>query len=557
MAEPFRVIALVAAYNEADIIGQVIGDLIAQGVDVYLLDHGSTDATIAEAERHLGRGLVGVERFPEESGFPAADGARFAWRSLLRRKEQLARTLDASWFLHQDADELREAPWDGVSLGEAIRRVDALGYSAIDFRVLDFVPTSDGYGGEDLRAYFTHYRPPAWYNRLQINCWKRTDAPVDLASSGGHDARFAGRRVFPVRFLLRHYPIRSQAHGERKVFRERRPRFDAEERAAGWHVQYDEIRDGAVFIAAAGELVPFDAARVRTELLVENRELEEVERRCAALEAELAPLRGDVAWYRVEWPGRERELVALSATLDELGGALGRAHEALVGRDATLASATGQLEDRAAALRTAEEGQRRAEAARGEAEAARGEAEVARGEAEAARAAAHGARGDAEAALADLARELAATAQALTHSQRAQAAAEGARGGAEAALTEAAQELATVKQTLAQSQRAQATAEGARADAARALTSARADADAVLHSLDGERRGRGVEAQARAEAESTAHRWHRDLRAAQRALEEAQGYARDLERRLQAIDTSASWRLSAPLRDLARRLRGR
>ena len=35
----FSVVAIIAAYNEADIIGQVVADLIAQGVSVYLLDH--------------------------------------------------------------------------------------------------------------------------------------------------------------------------------------------------------------------------------------------------------------------------------------------------------------------------------------------------------------------------------------------------------------------------------------------------------------------------------------------------------------------------------------
>ena len=38
-------------------------------------------------------------------------------------------------------------------------------------------------------------------------------------------ARFPGRKVFPIQFLLRHYPIRSQRHGETKVFTERKPRF--------------------------------------------------------------------------------------------------------------------------------------------------------------------------------------------------------------------------------------------------------------------------------------------------------------------------------------------
>ena len=49
---------------------------------------------------------------------------------------------------------------------------------------------------------------------------------------GGHDARFPGRRVFPYKFLLLHYPARSQEQGERKVFRDRQGCRNAEERLA-------------------------------------------------------------------------------------------------------------------------------------------------------------------------------------------------------------------------------------------------------------------------------------------------------------------------------------
>ncbi len=349
----FRVVAIVAAYNEQDVIGQVIGDLIRQDVEVYLIDHASTDHTIDQARAHLGRGLVKIERYPAER-VPDQEVNRFSWKAILHRKEQLSRELDAQWFLHQDADELRESPWDGVSLREAIRRVDATGYNAIDFKAFDFVPVDDHYQqGDDLRETFRYYRHSALHDRLRINCWKKNES-VNLTSSGGHEARFDDRRVFPVRFLLRHYPIRGQIHGERKVLAERKPRYLASERAEGWHIQYDTLGPGSSFISDREELLEFDLELVRTQLLAENRELEAARSEIARLKADSGQS-SDLAWFRREWPLQERELVRVQAALDasemsrtKLQGSV----EELRARAVELEGRIDQMQSHAASLQT-------------------------------------------------------------------------------------------------------------------------------------------------------------------------------------------------------------
>lgn len=260
----FRAVAIMSAYNEEDIIGPSIGKLVADGIGVYLIDNWSTDRTYAIAEQFQGRGLVGLERFPD------APTDRYEWRSILRRVEVVAAGLEADWCIHHDSDERRCGPWPGIGLRDALWRVDQLGFSAVDHTVLNFRPIDNGFpSGGDFEAYFRHFEFAATSDlSLQIKAWKNS-GPVDLASSGGHEARFSGRRVFPYRFELKHYPIRSQAHGEQKVFRDRIGRWDPKERALGWHGHYNDVQPQQSFLRSSGDLIPDRGQETRALFVAE------------------------------------------------------------------------------------------------------------------------------------------------------------------------------------------------------------------------------------------------------------------------------------------------
>jgi hypothetical protein len=339
MPSDFSVVAIVSAFNEADVIGPVIGDLIAQGLQVYVLDDGSTDDTVAFVEPLVGHGVIAVERLP-----PRPDG-RFDWERILLRKTALARELDADWFLHHDADEFRESPWPPLTLKDAIQSVDALGYNAIDFWSLDFWPIDDRFrAGDDVRMAITGFMEGAPYDRLQIRCWKKTGTPVDLVSSGGHEAQFAGRNVFPLRFILRHYPIRGQAHGERKVFEQRRNRLRADERARGWHVQYDDVREGESLLRDPSTLTAYDPNAVRIALALRHRGAE-------ALEATQAGARADLEAARAEMAARDAEIVRTriawedkAAEASALHHELGKWHARMAAQEADIARLTADAE---------------------------------------------------------------------------------------------------------------------------------------------------------------------------------------------------------------------
>ncbi|HMD37381.1 MAG TPA: glycosyltransferase family 2 protein [Vicinamibacterales bacterium] len=357
-----KIVAIIAAFNEADIIATVVDDLIQQGISVYFLDDGSTDRTIAAVEPFVGRGVAAIERMDASNG-------HFDWERILHRKAQLARELDADWFIHHDADEFRESPWPHLTLAEAIRRVDAAGYNAIDFASFNFWPVHDDFElGADVRAAYPYYSEHAPFDRVQIRCWKKAD-DVDLAASGGHEARFAGRKVFPLRFVLRHYPIRGEAHGRRKIFDERRKRFRAEERARGWHVQYDEVVDGAPLVRTPETLQEYDRDGVRLALALRHRGVEELEaavddRQTALGEAratiirqhhELTAALQELESRTLDLEAHRREIVARRQEMDRAAAALAasriEAAAHLEARRVQVAELEAELERRTAVVR--------------------------------------------------------------------------------------------------------------------------------------------------------------------------------------------------------------
>lgn len=264
----FRVVAFMTSYNEEDIVFHSVKRLLDAGIEVYLIDNWSSDGTVAAVQPLLGEGLIGIERFPAEGATGTYD-----WRRLLGRVEELAQTLAADWFIHHDVDEIRESPWPDVKLRDALQYVDRLGFNAVDHTVIDFRPINNSFGSDTAFGdYFTYWefgRRPGHFQ--QIKAWQNLGQPVTLADTGGHDANFPGRRVFPYKFLLRHYPVRSQSHGEKKVLAERKPRFNSEERKLrGWHSHYDQINSGHNFLYTPESLSHFDPESFYQEYLVER-----------------------------------------------------------------------------------------------------------------------------------------------------------------------------------------------------------------------------------------------------------------------------------------------
>lgn len=221
-----RIIAILATYNEERFIAGCLENLFQQGVEVYLCDNESMDRTVSIAESYRDRGLIGIEVLPRHGVY--------AWVPILKRKEQLASTLEADWFMHIDADEIHLPPRSSMTLAAAIGAVEADGYSAVNFVEYTFTPTEESpdHDHPDFQRTMRWYYPFQPVFPLRLNAWKRQEEPVDLVSSGGHQVRFPGLRMAPQSFAMRHYLFLSKEHAIRK-FVDRH--YDPEEVKAGMH----------------------------------------------------------------------------------------------------------------------------------------------------------------------------------------------------------------------------------------------------------------------------------------------------------------------------------
>lgn len=278
-----RVVALLATYNEQRFIVGCLEHLVRNGIEVYLIDNSSTDHTVDLAEQYLGRGLIGIEIFPR--------AGVFRFRPILQRKERLAGTLDADWFMHVDADEIHLPPRSDLTLAQGFAEADELGYNAVNFYEFTFMPTREAPDHDHpgfvktMRWYYPYktdsaHRLSAWksvpksgktgWSNLpqRIRGWKRRSSSVELAWSGGHRVRFPGLRMSPESFRMRHYQFLSIPHAVEKYVNRR---YDEKEVRGGWHGWRSRLEAGMLKLPSDAELKTYlsddglDPSNPRTE----------------------------------------------------------------------------------------------------------------------------------------------------------------------------------------------------------------------------------------------------------------------------------------------------
>jgi len=247
-----RIVAIVCVRNEEWHVGSCLESFFAEGIDVVLIDHDSTDGTRAAAERYLGRGLLGLVHMPWKGAFSLSDQ--------LRVKAAVARHLDTDWLIHADADEWLQAPEEFASLREGIEAADRDGYNCINFDEFVFLPPPGGlYEGTRYRAMMRRYYFFEPSPCRLMRAWKaRSD--LRILQDGGHRIGGGPLDVFPRSFILRHYIVLSAAHAVAKY--ERRT-FSREDLARGWHGNRLGLDERNLVLPEASSLERLSAPQAR------------------------------------------------------------------------------------------------------------------------------------------------------------------------------------------------------------------------------------------------------------------------------------------------------
>jgi glycosyltransferase involved in cell wall biosynthesis len=228
--ELVNALAILAVKNEQRHIPFVLEALINEGLDVVLLDDGSSDNTVELAKPLLGKGLLDIHSRPDQG--------KFDWTNVLKWKEKVARSYNHEWLVHVDADEWLQHPLPNHSLMDLIVEADSIGANAIDFEEFTFLPIKDLALGEDARRVFTSYywhKPEA---SGYLRAWKRS-AGLTNSRTGGHGLHpvfpwiTKRLKVHKAKGILRHYPILSAEHLKEKY---QSRVFSKKEVAKGWHI---------------------------------------------------------------------------------------------------------------------------------------------------------------------------------------------------------------------------------------------------------------------------------------------------------------------------------
>jgi len=205
-----KVIGMLLVYNDEDIISEIIESLLAQGLELVVLDNGSSDETFKICQKYLGKGILQLKQFKTPTFIGQHD-------LLHRMLYHMALTEKPDWLLRSDSDEFFESCIPNLNLKEAIVKVNSEGYNLIQLARFDFFMTDDdNESSKSIKEKMPYY---SCHGDYLYRAWKSVPG-ISMGYAGGHYPIFPEGleyKIYPKKFVMRHYKFRSKEQAEKKM----------------------------------------------------------------------------------------------------------------------------------------------------------------------------------------------------------------------------------------------------------------------------------------------------------------------------------------------------
>jgi len=227
-----KIIGLMPVYNDEDIVGEVIEHLISQGLELVVLDNGSTDKTYEICKKYLGKGILKLSQYKS---------SQFQPDLIYRMLYHMALTQSPDWVIRSDSDELLESGIKNITLKDAITQADSEGYNLIQFDRFDFFMTDDdNESAKSVKEKLTYY---SYLGDFAYRAWKYFPG-IRIGDVVGHYPIFPGEyryKIFPKKFLFRHYTFRSEEQAKKKMETKLRGRGNVKKDQLPLHDRHKKI----------------------------------------------------------------------------------------------------------------------------------------------------------------------------------------------------------------------------------------------------------------------------------------------------------------------------
>jgi len=230
-----KVVGMLPVYNEEDIVEEVIDHLISQGLDLVVLDNGSTDNSYKICEKFAKKNLITLKEYKTKS---------FDFPLILRILYDMALAKNPDWLIRSDQDEFLESGKNNLTLKDAIIQEDSRGYNIIQFDCFEFfMSDNDNMSSKSVKEKFPNY---SWQHDFVYRAWKHIPG-TRVEDGAGHYPIFPeGYRykIAPQKFVLRHYRFRNTEQSLRNNQDRLNRIINIPERKIGWYTHFEKISKG-------------------------------------------------------------------------------------------------------------------------------------------------------------------------------------------------------------------------------------------------------------------------------------------------------------------------